>query len=522
MSSNTNLSARQRMINLMYIVLTAMLALNVSSDVLIGFEMVGEGMNRSIENALLQNKSIMSELSDFNEKNPEKAGEWYNKASLIHRQAQALNNLAEELKVAMVKHADGEEGDVNNIKRQDDLQASSYVMLSPTVGRGSELYESITLFRNAVSELIDDTLKRHMVMNNLSTEIPKRSKGTGKNWQEAMFESMPVIAAVTILTKLQSDVLYAESEILHILATNVDKKDVRVNQMNAYVIPTSKNVIAGGKYSANIVLAAIDSTQHPDIYIGNNRLPAANKGYFEMFTSKVGNYSLDGYVQVSRGDGTSAKFPFSENYTVVEPTATVSATMMNLLYMGIDNPVSISVPGIPGQQITATMTNGTLTKQTNGSFVAKPSKADQEAEITVTATIEGRSQVVNKTKFRVRPLPPPSPHIKYKDRSGVAQRYKGSTPLLKQSLMESEGIGAAIDDDILNINFKVLSFETVFFDSMGNAIPEVSQGADFSQRQKDSFRRLTRGKRFYISRVKAIGPDGVERTLTTTLEVIVQ
>ena len=77
-----------------------------------------------------------------------------------------------------------------------------------------------------------------------------------------------------------------------------------------------------------------------------------------------------------------------------------------------------------------------------------------------------------------------------------------------------------IDDDLLNVSYRVLRFETVFFDSMGNAIPEVSDGANFSQRQKDSFRRLSRGKRFYISRVRAVGPDGIERDLSP-IEVIV-
>ena len=87
--------------------------------------------------------------------------------------------------------------------------------------------------------------------------------------------------------------------------------------------------------------------------------------------------------------------------------------------------------------------------------------------------------------------------------------------------MNSDGIVAAIDDGLLNVNFRVLSFETVFFDQMGNAVPEISQGGNFSARQKSVFRQLSRGKRFYISRVKAIGPDGVERLLPTTLEVIV-
>ena len=102
----------------------------------------------------------------------------------------------------------------------------------------------------------------------------------------------------------------------------------------------------------------------------------------------------------------------------------------------------------------------------------------------------------------------------------IRDRYKGSKPFAKTLLLQAPGIAAAIDDDLLNISFRVISFETVFFDSMGNAIPEVSDGANFSQRQKDSFRRLSRGKRFYISRVRAVGPDGIERTISP-MEVIV-
>ena len=87
--------------------------------------------------------------------------------------------------------------------------------------------------------------------------------------------------------------------------------------------------------------------------------------------------------------------------------------------------------------------------------------------------------------------------------------------------MSADGIVAAIDDGLLNIGFKVLSFETVFYDNMGNAIPRVSQGAQFSGQQKEMFRNLGRGKRFYISHVKAVGPDNVERLLPTSLEVII-
>lgn len=106
------------------------------------------------------------------------------------------------------------------------------------------------------------------------------------------------------------------------------------------------------------------------------------------------------------------------------------------------------------------------------------------------------------------------------DEHGNPTRYKGGK-LAKSQLIGANAIGAAIDDGILDIAFRVQSFETVFFDNMGNAVPIVSEGASFSSRQKETFRKLTRNRRFYISRVTVVGPDGLTRTLQNPMEVIV-
>jgi gliding motility-associated protein GldM len=120
--------------------------------------------------------------------------------------------------------------------------------------------------------------------------------------------------------------------------------------------------------------------------------------------------------------------------------------------------------------------------------------------------------------FRVRRLPDPTPYINIKDEGGNPNRFKGGA-MTKSSLMDIDGIGAAIDDGILDITFKVVSFETVFYDNMGNAVPMAGDADRFSARQKETFRKLARGRRFYISNVKAIGPDGIERTLKTSMEI---
>ncbi|BCI64087.1 gliding motility protein GldM [Coprobacter secundus] len=518
-SPNSNLSPRQKMINLMYIVLTAMLALNVSSDVLNGFKQVEEGLVRSTGNSTVQNQALYNELSSFNQKNPEKTKEWYDKASEVKKRTQELYDYIADLKLRIVRQADGDDGNVFDIKHQDDLEAASRIMLAPARGEGKKLRQSLTEYSRVVSGMIPDTLQRKVISDYLTPRTPVSGVKNHKNWEEAMFENMPVAAAVTILSKIQSDIRYAEGEVLHTLLKNVDVGDVRVNRLNAFVIPNSKTIIRGGKYSADIVLAAIDTTQAPVIYIGDTKLPEEQKGKYEFICGKTGVFDFSGYLEVPHGDGTLTRHDFSSSYTVVEPTATVSATMMNVLYAGIDNPISISVPGVPMHSVSATMSNGSLTRS-GDHWVARPARVGQDVTITVTAVLEGHSQVVNTTQFRVRQLPDPMPFIAYKDDKGYERRYKGGKPFPKSLLLSAPGIQAAIDDDLLNVTYRVLQFETVFFDSMGNAMPEISDGASFSERQRTAFRRLSRGKRFYISRVKAVGPDGIQRDLSP-IEVIV-
>ncbi len=518
-SNNTRgLSPRQKMINLMYIVLTAMLALNVSSDVLNGFKQVEEGLSRSNDNVAERNAALYHRLEAFNEQNPDKGGIWYDRAGQVRRATSRLYTMIDSLKLAIAVKADGKDADMANLKNQDDLEAASVIMLNPANQNGKKLKSSIGDYRDFITSFIDDSTKTANVNRALSTDAVKKDNVLSQPWEEAMFDSKPVVAAITLLTKLQNDVMYAEGEALATLLSNVDAGDVRVNELNAFVIPQSRNVMRGSKYTANIVLAAVDTTQRPDIFVNGQKL-SNDMGLFETLASSTGTFDYKGYVEVPHGDGTVTRHDFSSSYTVIEPTATVSATMMNVLYAGIDNPMSISVPGVPTSSINATMTNGTLTRH-GDSWVAHPAKVGTEAVVTVTASLDSRPQTVATTSFRVRKLPDPTPYIAFTDASGNVERYKGSRPFAKSLLVNAPGIEAAIDDDLLNVNYKVLSFETVFFDSMGNAIPEVSDGDKFSQRQKDSFRRLSRGKRFYISRVKALGPDGIQRDLAP-MEVIV-
>lgn len=512
------MSPRQKMINLMYIVLTAMLALNVSSDVLNGFSQVEDGLARSNSTVAERNYQLFERLKDFNETNPEKGGIWLERAQQVHATTTQLYQYIDSLKTGIVCEADGDDGNPRNIKNLDDLESASVVMLAPGTGKGEELKNRVDSYRDFVCSFIEDTTKRNNIEIILSTSPKSGSLEIKKSWQEVMFENMPVVAAVTLLSKLQNDVLYAEGEVLNTLITNIDAGDIRVNQVEAFVIPYSRIVMRGNPYQANIVLAAVDTTQRPITYINGNKLDN-DRGFYQVGTGASGVFDYSGTVEVTHGDGTVSTHPFSSSYTVIEPTATISATMMNVLYAGIDNPISIAVPGIPSQSISASMTNGTLTRK-GDEWVARPTKVGEEAVVTVTANSGGTNQTVAVTSFRVRKLPDPAPYIEYKDAKGNPDRYKGG-PIAKAVLLGATELSAAIDDDMLNVAYKVVSFRTVIYDSMGNAIPEVSDGAKFSERQKASFRRLSRGKRVLITDVNALGPDGIQRRIAP-MDVIVQ
>jgi gliding motility-associated protein GldM len=258
----------------------------------------------------------------------------------------------------------------------------------------------------------------------------------------------------------------------------------------------------------------------PDIYIGNQKVTLRDNLY-ERICGSTGDFTLAGYIETVNGNGDKVRRDFSQKYTVVDPSATVSADLMNMLYAGYSNPISVSVPGVPLNKIQATMTGGTLQPVGPGKYIARPTKVGENAIITVTSTNTGRPQQMGQYTFRVRKLPDPTPYISMKDEHGNPTRYKGGG-LSKGQLVAADNIGAAIDDGILDIGFRVVSFETVFFDNMGNAVPIASDGAKFSSRQKETFRKLTRNRRFYISHVVAIGPDGIQRTLKTSTEVIVK
>ena len=511
-------SPRQKMINLMYVVLMAMLAMNVSSEVLEGFSIVEKSLARTTEQTAKENMSLYDAFRRQYTSNAVKTGEWYVKAETVKDKSQYLFELISEIKHLIAVEADGPGADADHLRNKESLEAAVQVMISPGKVWGDKLYDSINSYREDMLQMVEDPHKKAVISSNLSTDVPQNKDN--KNWKEYYFEEMPAIAVMTFLTKLQNDIRYTEGEVLHTLMANIDQKDVRVNSLDAFVIPSAQTVVQGNRFSAKIGLAAIDTTQVPDVFINGKKVTLKNHSY-DVLCSQTGNFSLSGWLQMKGNDGELIKRPFRQDYTVIEPSATVSADMMNMLYAGYDNPISISVPGISPAAVTATMTGGTLKQSAPGRYIAHPDKVGEDVVITVSANHSGTQQQMAQYTFRVRKLPEPSPFITVTDDQGNPELFRGGF-LSKQKIIQADAVSAAVDDGLLNIPFRVQSFEMVFFDNMGNAVPVAVEGTSISKQQKDIIKKLSRGKRFYISRMVATGPDGIERKLNTSMEVIIR
>lgn len=513
-------SPRQKMINLMYVILMAMLALNVSAEVLDAFSLLEGNIKRTTVISSKENMAIYRDFSAQMKANPEKVTKWFDMATDVRSSSDSLCNFIESLKQAIAIKADGSDADLSDIKAKDDLEAANQVMLAPRFGKGEELHNRINMYRNRMLDLIDDSTQRSIIMSSLSTDVPQRDNTMGKNWQEYMFENIPAAAALTLLSKIQGDIRYTEGEVLHSLKANIDAKDIKVNALSAFVIPESKTVFRGGKFSARIAMAAIDTTMAPEIFIGNKKV-FLNNGIYESTCLQNGTFNLNGYLKINDANGEEIKRYFSQTYNVIEPNATVAADMMNVLYAGYANPISISVPGVPLSSVQATMVGGSLLPKGIGKYIARPNRIGSDVKIIVTTNYYGRTQTMGTFSFHVRRLPDPTPYIIVGGGKGNSYRFKGGS-LQRSSLIAANGINAAIDDGLLDIKFRVLGFETVFFDNMGNALPMASNGSQFSSRQIEAFRKLSKNRRLYISRIRVMGTDGIERRLNSPMEIIIR
>jgi len=494
---------RQKMIGMMYLVLTAMLALNVSSDILNGFTKVDNSLHTSIESAEQRNASLYIDFNDLYKKNPTKVGEWLTKANNIKKESNDLFNYLENFKVQIVKIADKEEADpkARNIKGRDNLDAAAIYAI--TGGNGKILKSKIDDYRNKIFNAYDgNTSKQKLYSEIFATNSVINEKTNEKQpWELSMFELMPVSAVVTMLTKYQNDIRSAEAELVQYLKSQTDASDFRVNKIEALVIPESRFVFTGDKYKARIVLSAVDSTITPEYYIGGSRIA---KGLYETSATSIGLKNYAGEIRMQGNDGNTRTYKFKSEYMVSQPSATISNADLNVVYKGIINNFSVSVPGIAPENIILSVPNAKTVQRGPGKYEIT-TMSDGELTISVSAKIDKAIKAMGSGKFRIKRLPKPTAFLA--DKSGNQKQNGVMSP---DELKECVLIASYGKDELVKANFQIISFTMI---ADGYPVKNVVG----TQIDGNFISRLTKGKTLIISNIVARGPDGYNQNIGTLI-----
>ena len=469
---------RQKMISMMYLVLTAMLALNVSAEILNGYSLVDESMRTNITIGEAKVSSLQGQFDGLLQTDSIKANLVKSKIDSVILMSDQMCDVVSFIQKRMILLIDGAEADTLSKDKMGDLNIPSQVGIQEK--RGAELKAKMNEYSAFMASVVDSA-KARSILNTFATPDIKKG-GETKSWETGVFLDMPAIASITVLDKIKNDVKNAEADALSALIGGMDANDFRVNKITAMAVAKSGYIMRGAKYSAEIMLAAIDSTKKPTIIINGEELKDPNQMY-EFTCNKVGTHKYSGELILQKPDGTPVKYPFEQEYTVGEPTATVSADLMNVLYAGFKNPVSVSVPGVAGNNISINVSNCKSQAKTGTGWTIVPAKVGVPCKISVSANIDGKSQHIKTVDFRVKKLPDPLAKIEYTNAQGVKELYKGGKAIAKNLLITARRIVAELDDADLEVKYKVLGFSLNYFDSMGNTLVEKTDGDKLTDRE---------------------------------------
>ena len=506
------ISTRQKMINMMYLVLMALLALNVSKETLDVIVKVDKGMAKTTENFEAKNNQLYASFDNAYFLNPTKVGPWKQKADAVKINSDSLFNKIDEYKFDIVRRADKEGADLDSIKNLEDLNASAEIMLTAEGGRrGNDLRSSIESYRDFLLNMIPeaDSSFLNAIRENLNTTDPPRDEhNASRTWQQDNFEDLPLIGVIALMTKMQADVRNAESDVLNYLYKEIDAESFKFNKLMPVAIPKSKYLIKGEVFEADIFLSAADTTQDPRIIVnGQNQIVNDGKAVYSETTTSVGKKNWGGVIKYTAPDGSTKDYRFEGEYEVVDASVVVSPTKMNVLFMGIPdgNPIAIAVPGISDDKLTAEMDKGELRRNRNGdSWLAFPNENFGEATINVYAEIDGERKLMDNKKFRLKRLPDPVAKV---------NNQRGGS-ISKDLLLAQIEVQAALEDFFFDLKYTVTGF-TVTTLTNNYEDDEPSNSSRFTKNQKDLIRTLNRRQKVYIEDIRCEGPDGIERDLGT-------
>lgn len=518
---------RQKMIGMMYLVLTALLALNVSAEVLNAFVLVDESLRKSYDNINKKSEGIYSEFDKAMEDPALKAKtqKWKTEADLVKEQTQELFNYIDSIKTLLVFTAEGEaspyltggEGehagekyDPELLQAKGNLDVGGQVMVLEK--RGIELKSKINSFDSTLVDVVirtapgGDTSRYASVIkgiqNSLKTDSIKGHDGLVP-WEIGSFEGLPLAAVLTMLSKTQTDLRNAEADALNYLYGQIDASSFKFNKIEAIVNSESNYVLQNNKYQAEVFIAAADTTVTPEITVGGTNLPIKEgKGIYTGSTSTVGIKTWGGVIKLKHPvTGEIQEFPFKSQYQVGAPSLTVSPTKMNVFYIGVANPVDVSVSGIPADKVTASISNGSIVKKSGSSYEVRV-KSVGKVSVSATVEVDGQRKSMGSREFRVKRVPDPVPKV-----GGL----RGGS-MKKNTLAAQSGVVADLENFDFDLRFNVVSF-SVSATIKGFVEEERSTSARLTARQQNLIKKVAIGQKVYFDDVICVGPDGSRRNI---------
>lgn len=498
-------TTRQKMINIMYLVLLAMLALNVSDTILNAFKNINDSLENSRTNVNTSIDQLFSSFQNTKLKDePARAKPIWEKANQAKAYADDLNNYVQKLKDRFEREGDGIDEETGDLKRRDNMDIAQSIMLNQK--EGVKLKAKINETRQKLIALLDEK-DRSGVTFTLEAKDAEKAINSTKKWEEINFgEGTPLTAANTILTKIQSDVKNAEAEIVKKLFGNMDKAMVNLDQFSAVAVAPSSYIVQGQPYTAEVFLTASDSRSNPEITVNGSSLPVKDgKALYTGPTGSVGVFKWKGVVRVRQTDGQIKEYPTAEQtYQVAKPSATVSPDKMNVIYAGIPNPFSVSAAGFPLESVHATISGGSISGSNGKYTVNVPgTQVGKTLSVNVSASNGGKTLNLGTQQFRVKALPTPRAYVKGKSGGNVPLEFISGSNVLETQL----------EDFVFDVKFNVVRFAVTFINPRSDAVTMQNSGAGFSAQIKGALNSLKPGATIIFKDIVCEGPDGRQKVL---------
>lgn len=494
---------RQKMIGILYLVLLGLVALNVSDSILEAFKNLTDSLNTSTENV---QEGVQTTYASFEatklKDEPERAKPIYEKAKQASSYIAELDTYVAGLQKLFETEGGGYNEATGDISARDNLDIAPRLMINQK--RGAELKKRINDTRAKLLGLLDEKERQGLSFSLQAVDPPARA-GVKKSWEQSHFgDGIPLTAAITALAKIQADSRNAESEIVKRILGKMDQAVVNLDQFSAVAVAPTSYLIQGQPYTAEVFLTASDSKSSPDISVGGSRLAVKDgKGTYTVNTSKEGIFSWSGIVRVKQTDGSVKTYTTPiQKYQVARPSAVVSPDKMNVFYVGVSNPVSVSAPGIPKESLVVTMSGGSISGS-NGKYTVEVNSPGTVAKVNVSANIGGKVQNVGSTDFRVKRIP--DPIAKFAGKTGG---NLGSVVIKSQN-----ALFAILENFDFDAKFRVTKFTLLIAKPRADAVILTTNGNTFSSQMQSAIASVTPGTTVVFNDIVAVGPDGTQRQL---------